>query len=455
MKVVLLFIIGLLMHAANAFRPVDGATSDAAATALAGGFLLLAGYLAGAIFKRLGLPKLTGYLAAGIVAGPQVLALVSHEQVEHLQIFNGIAVALIGLSAGVEMNFRALASMLRSILWISLIAVFGTALLLSGAVALLRDSLPFFDGLSDVQVVAIAGVLGLAMAAKSPAVVVALRDETDAEGPTVRTALAVVVLSDIAIILLFALASSLARATFGHSADALETAASLSWNVLGSGAVGVVIGALIALYLRYLKGGALFIAAVAFLVAEVGRRIQLDPLLVALAAGMFIRNATSRSARLYGELDAASFPVYIAFFAVTGAGVHLDALIHLWVPVTIIVALRAFGFYFGTRIAAGIAKAPDAVRRYAGFGLMPQAGLALALAILFQRSFPDLGHEAAALVFGIVALNEMLAPVAFRIALLRSGEAGQLKRGDAVDLDGSQLPEPPVEPPAEGTPEAG
>ena len=95
----------------------------------------------------------------------------------------------------------------------------------------------------------------------------------------------------------------------------------------------------------------------------------------------------------------------------------------------------------GNRVAAHFSKPPDAVRRHAGVGLMPQAGLALALAILFQRSFPDLGAEASALIFGIVALNEMLAPVVFRWSLVRSGEAGKLRRGDAPDLDGSQLPD--------------
>jgi hypothetical protein len=71
------------------------------------------------------------------------------------------------------------------------------------------------------------------------------------------------------------------------------------------------------------------------------------------------------------------------------------------------------------------------VRKYSGFGLLPQAGLALALALLFTRSFPQLGSEASALVFGIVAINELVAPVAYKWALVRSGEAGRLASGMA------------------------
>jgi hypothetical protein len=60
-----------------------------------------------------------------------------------------------------------------------------------------------------------------------------------------------------------------------------------------------------------------------------------------------------------------------------------------------------------------------------GFGLLPQAGLALALSMLFTKTFPSFGAEAGALTLGIVALNEMVAPILYRFALVRSGEAGQ------------------------------
>ncbi|MBL8784927.1 MAG: cation:proton antiporter [Deltaproteobacteria bacterium] len=431
------------MQAARAFAPPSGIGSLPAATALACGYLLLTGFLLGAAFKRIGLPKLTGYLFAGIVTGPNVLGLVSHEQVANLQIFNGVAIALIALTAGSEMHFRSLRPIMRTIGWVSLIAVTGTSLLLWLAAWLLRDMLPFLSAGSELQVVAVCAVLGVVMGAKSPAVVVALRDETDADGPMVRTVLSSVVLSDLVVILLFALVSTWARSTFGQSVDAAETASTLAWEILGSAGVGVLVGVLIALYLRFVKGGALFVLAVAFLVAEIGRRLDFDPLLVALSAGIFIRNATNAAQRLLSETESAAFPVYIAFFAVTGAGVHLDALVTLGLPAAILVALRGVGLYFGTDLASRVAKAPEVFRRYGGFGLMPQAGLALALAILFKKNFPDLGEDASALIFGIVALNEMIAPVLFRLALIRSGEAGKLRRGDAPDLDGSQIPDGP------------
>jgi hypothetical protein len=91
----------------------------------------------------------------------------------------------------------------------------------------------------------------------------------------------------------------------------------------------------------------------------------------------------------------------------------------------VLVGTRAAGFIGLGWVATTAAQATDSVRKYIGFGLMPQAGLALALALLFVKTFPKLGEGASALVFGGVAINEMIAPVLYRFALVRTGEAGQ------------------------------
>ncbi len=163
-----------------------------------------------------------------------------------------------------------------------------------------------------------------------------------------------------------------------------------------------------------------------------GQRIDLDPLLIALAAGVFIRNVTAHGHRLQEEIETSSLPVYVVFFAVTGATVHIRELIVVGVPALILVGTRAFGFIALGRVATTLAQAPREVRNFIGLGLMPQAGLALALALLFVRTFPTIGAEASALVFGGVALNELFAPVLYRYALVKTGEA---KRTESVSRD--------------------
>ncbi len=424
MRVLIVLILGGLMHAARSFAPETAGGGGAAGTALACGYLLLSAFLVGSIFKSARLPRLTGYLATGIIVGPQVLSLVSEPMVSNLRIFNGIATALIALTAGVELDLRSMKPLLRSITWLTLIAVCGTILLISLAVFLLQGRLPFLHGLAVIQIVALSIVLGVTMVAQSPAVVVALHSEMASDGPLTRTVLGVVVISDLLVIVLFAIVSSLAKSVLGSKTDFLHTAGALAWEVLGSIAIGSLIGIVISIYLRFVKGSsALFVLAAAFLVAEVGQRIDLDPLLLALSAGVLIRNLTAHGKRLQEEIEASSLPVYVVFFAVTGATVHIRELVIVGIPAAVLVLTRAAGFLGLSRIATKIADAPATVRKYVGLGLMPQAGLALALALLFVKTFPNIGAEASALVFGGVAINEMIAPVLYRFALVKSGEA--------------------------------
>ena len=441
MPLVHILILGALMHAVESFAPHEGLGSGPGGVILGGGFLMLAGYLMGALFKDLGLPKLTGYLVTGVVAGPAVLGLISTSMLDSLRIFNGVATALIALTAGSELEFRAVKPLINTIRWIALVALLGTVCLLTAAVWLARDLLPFTRGLNGFQLTMLSFTLGITLAAQSPAVVVALRKEVEAEGPLSRTVLALVVVAEITVVLLFAISSSIAQAAFGGGGKWTDTAVRLAWEIPGSLIAGLLVGVLVAAAMRVVKNeGALFIVTVGFLIAEVGERIGFDVLLVALAAGLYVRNATKLGHRLHDDVDAGSLPVFVAFFSVAGAGLHLAALAALIVPVAIMCGVRALGYLGGASLGARIAGAPPSVRKYAGFGMLPQAGLALSLALLFVREFPKFGDEAGALVFGVVTLNELVCPVLYRIALLRSGEAGQASAGEVVTPMAGPLP---------------
>jgi Kef-type K+ transport system membrane component KefB len=436
-----LLILGALMQAVRSFAPTLDIGSGPGGVVLGGGFLMLTAYLMGTLCKDIGLPKLTGYLITGVIAGPSMLGLVTDSMLVSLRIFNGVATALIALTAGSELEFRAVKPLLNTIRWIAFVALLGTIGLLTAAVFLAHDLLPFTKGLNGFQLAMLSLTLATTLAAQSPAVVVALRKEVEADGPLSKTVLTLVVVAEIVVVLLFALSSSVTLAAFGGGTEWTATAMHLAWEIPGSLVAGLLVGILIAAAMRLVKNeGALFIVTVGFLIAEIGDRIGFDVLLVALAAGLYVRNATPLGHRLHHDVEAGSLPVFVSFFSVAGAGLHLAALAGLIVPVVLFCVVRAGGYLAGARIGARIAGAPDAVRKYAGFGMLPQAGLALSLALLFVKQFPKFGDEAGALVFGVVTLNELICPVLYRIALLRSGEAGKATVEKAARDLGAAIP---------------
>jgi Kef-type K+ transport system membrane component KefB len=419
----LLLATGGLMQAAASFTAVP----TSATVQLAFGYLLLTAFFTARLTSRFGLPKLTGYILAGVLSGPFVLGLVTTDMASSLKIVSGTATAIIALEAGAELQLASVRRLLGTLSAITLIAVVGTMFVMGGVVFLLRPWLPFLQGLDTAQVVAIAMVLGVALSAQSPAVVMALLAETRAAGPLSEVILASVVVADLVVILCFSIASAVAGAVIGGTLDLLTTARDVGWELFGSIAFGLAIGMLLALFLRSVKAGAsLFALTICVVVAEAGPRVHLDPLIVMLAAGLWIRNAPRTDARgLMTGFESAQLPVFLVFFALAGAKLDLDTLYASIVPVGLLAVARVVSFFIGGKLATAVSGAPPAVQQYAWFGLVPQAGLALALALVLEKTFPTFGGPAAVIVIGVVGLNELIAPVILRAMLIRSGEAGK------------------------------
>lgn len=422
--VLLLLAVGGLMHAAGTFAPNSAVL---AGPELAFGFLLLAAYFTGKLLNRFGLPKLTGYILAGIISGPYVLGLVEKSMTTQLKMVGSAATAILALQAGAELSLREIRPLFGTLRALAFYAVFGTMIALGALLVLIRPLVPFLDALPFTAAVAVAATLGVAMSAQSPAVVMALIGETRADGIVSRTMLAMVVMADLAVITLYGVASSLATAVVKGEADPTAAIATISWEVFGSLGVGIAMGFVLGRFMIHIQQGVgLFAVMLCFVVAEVGNAVHLDPLIIMLAAGIYVRNFSRADAhKLIDPFDAAAYPVYMVFFALAGAKLDLSKLFGVMLPVALIVVTRASGFYLGSKIATARSDADPGVKRYAWFGLVPQAGLALALAELVRRTFPEFGDAAFALVVGVVACNEMIAPVLLRVVLLRSGEAGK------------------------------
>ncbi|MDW8361555.1 MAG: cation:proton antiporter [Myxococcales bacterium] len=422
-RLAIVLAVGFLTHAVRSFDPAAAGRSQPAGVVLGAGFVLVAAFFVGRIFAGFGLPRLTGYLAAGILAGPGALGLVNEAMLADLKLVNGVAVALIALGAGAEIDLRSLRPMARLLSAITLIAIVGTSVLLVGVLLLIRPLLPFMEGLGMAGALGAALVTAVAVSAQSPAVVVAVKNETGASGLVATSALATVVIADLVVIMLFAVASTVARMLLGGQGDVALAMKNLAWELGGSILAGLLLGGALALYLRKVQAGRmLFVLALAVVAAEIGQRLHLDPLIVALCTGLVVQNVGRCGHALLEIVGTASIPVAVLFFAVAGAALHLDVLAHLALPVAILVVARAVGFLGGTRLAARLAGAPDVVGRWTGFGLLPQAGLAIALGLLLGRTFPEI-RSASELVLGVVAINELIAPVFFRWALVRAGEA--------------------------------
>ena len=311
-----LFALGLMM--ALFHRVTAGGPLEARAT-LALGFLLLAAHVGGDLARRARLPRLTGYLIVAFAVGPAWLGLVRRDEVAALRVIADAGLALIALAAGAELRLdtlrrkverRELARVATGAVAFPFVAVMLVALSVTPWLPITVHQ-PFGDGL------AVALVLGTLAAASSPAITMGMLGELDARGPVARALLAVTVAQDVAVMLLFALVLAAAKPLASGGALNVAAGGTALVGLVGSVAVGGALGVAVERYLRLVRRETvLFLVAVAFLASEVARLLDLEILIVALAAGFWVENFARAGAgeRLRSELKRCLVPATAVFF---------------------------------------------------------------------------------------------------------------------------------------------
>jgi Kef-type K+ transport system membrane component KefB len=419
---VLAFIVALTI-AARSFFPQDATTIGAAGAALGFGFILLAAIQTGHVFHALHLPHLTGYILCGAIVGPEILGFVNASAVAELGPMKRVAVGLIGLLAGCELNVRALKPRLRTIASFAGSGMIGGSIVLFITMSFVIAKVPATASLPLMHREMIAVICANALVAFSPPVVIGVINEVRARGPLSEVCVPLVVVADLTIVVTFSLTSAIAHSVF-PAGGSVGGVGGLLWHIFGSIFAGVVYGSVLAVYITRVKDRiALFVFGTLFVIAEGAGALHLDPLLVGLTAGLFLENISPVSGHeVAHETEPAAMPTFTLFFAVIGAELHVHAFLSV-VAFSLIAAIaRASGIFVGTRVGARYARAEPVVAKYIPFCMLPQAGIALALATTVKSTFKPWGEAVGTILLGTVVVNEVLGPILFRNALARAGE---------------------------------
>lgn len=389
------------------------------------GFLLLAGTLTSRLIERFGVPHLTGYLLAGVLAGPHVLHLIDHESVRRLQPVNTLALALIAFAGGAEIKLETIKKTLRSLavaMVLQCVLVFAAVTIVFVLVA--PTLIPFTWSLTTTGVLGVAILWGVLAVSRSPAATLAVLAETHARGPLTTFSLGFVMSSDVVVVLLLAGATAVARPLLDPSLSlSLAAFHSLGHEILGSVSIGTTLGLVLAGYLK-LVGRQLLVVLVAlgFGATETLRYLHFEPLLTFLVAGFVVQNLSRQGDKLLHAIEGTGAVVYVVFFATAGAHLDLSLLKELWGVAVILAGSRALSTLAAARLSSRIAKDSRVVRTWGWAPLVSQAGLTLGLSAAVAREFPAFGPAFRALAIATVALNELVGPVLFKVALDRAKE---------------------------------
>ena len=388
------------------------------------GIILAAGISGGALAQRLNFPIVTGNLLAGIVVGPAGLNLFSGtDMAASLLPLSTFAMALITVVVGSQLSYRRIHNALRRIISITCLEVIGALLLVTLAIGIISG---------DWRM---AFVLGCVATATAPATTVALVRETRAKGSYVKTLLSVVALDNMACILLFAFASALVADFYHTGGESISIMMALShtlWQFSGSFLLGILLGAASERLVRRLHAhdfSAVFV--VILLSVGLSEYFNLNTLMTSLFLGIYLGNAAEEVARQTRALEPIEMLLFACFFTVAGASLHLTTMLSAGFLCVAYLLARFAGKFLGA-CAGGIAS--NSSRRIwlnTGFGLVPQAGVAIGLVVLLSgdNRFPqEFRQLIETVVLGAVVVNEIVGPFFTRFALRRTNEIDKDRR---------------------------
>ncbi|HYL20269.1 MAG TPA: cation:proton antiporter [Gemmatimonadales bacterium] len=441
-----LFALGVVMallHRATANSPLE------ARATLALAFLLLAAYVGGDLARQARLPRITGYVLAGFAVGPAWLGLVRREEVEALGFLHDAALALIAFTVGSSLPLAEVRGNRLALTRVAAGAVVFPFVVVSLVTLSVTPWLPFTAHQPFGDRTAVSLVFGALAGASSPIVAMAVVEELDARGPFARGVLAVSVVQDFAVVILFAMVIVIGKALASAGTVSLAVAGFALGGVVGSLAVGLLLGYALRRAVHLARHDTLvLLLAFAFVATQVARLAHLETLIIALAAGFYLENAAPllESERLRTDLKRGALVVYVLFFALSGAGLRVGVLAEWWPWALLLIGLRVVSLRYGVRWAGrhgaggggGGANVTPALARDGWLGLISQVGMAVVLTQLARRAFPEWGVSLETLLVAMIGVHTVVGPICFRWALERAGEfTGTSGGGGASNAEGS------------------
>ncbi len=400
------------------------------------GFLLLSAYCISFFLEKLKLPRITGYIIAGLMLGPYLFGFYQQETIDNLSFLNSMALAFIAFCAGGELKLSYFRYKLKAILYLM---VGGTLIIfvgVTGVVFGISGMIPFMESYPIPVKLAISCIFGVIAVARSPSSAIAIISEIKAKGEYTDTVLSVIIVTDVVIIVLFGIVLSFCQAIFnvGSSIDPTFILG-LVFEILISFISGFFLGkATIFLIDKVRVEFPVVILIVGFMVIKFSHFIgnylhesyniglNLEPLLICIAAGFTVQNFSEHGEVFLARLDKISFPVYIAFFALTGASINIEILKSGWFLGLVIVVVRIVMIMIGSFFSGKLSGDKPEIYKNTWLGFITQAGVSIGLLTEVVRRFPEIGVPIQTVLIASIVVNQLAGPIAFKYALIKVGE---------------------------------
>ena len=404
---------------------------------------MAAGLLISRITKIFNLPAVTGYLIAGVLVGPYLLGalgswlgigglgFVSMDAVHGLGIICDVALGFIAFSIGNEFRLSQIKAIGKPA------AVIGTlqALVATLLVDVALIALHFILG-DDVIPLPVAITLGAIASATAPAATLMVVKQYKAEGKLTDLLLPIVALDDAVGLVIFAVSFGISKALAnGGNIGLVEVLVNPLLEIVCSILLGAILGAILSFAEKFFESNSkrLSLALTTVILAVALSQVKINighvhigfsSLLVCMMLGTMFCNLNDFSEEIMGKTDKWTVPLFMLFFVISGAELELSVFANGYIVIIgiIYIIFRSLGKYFGTKFSAALVHCDDNVKNYLGITLLPQAGVALGMAVTAYNGLGEPGAMVRNIVLFGVLIYELVGPTLTRIALTKAGD---------------------------------
>ena len=397
---------------------------------------IFVGLMLSRLVKKVKLPAVTAYLVAGILVGPYLLGafgvkglgFISHADIKSYSILSDVALGFIAFSIGNEFRISQLKKIGKQATVIGIVQAVMATVLVDAALIGIHFIIP------DVLPLPSAIVLGAVASATAPAATLMVVRQYKSKGPLTDILLPIVALDDAVGLILFAVSFGVAKAMISGSVDILSVVLEPLLEVALSLLLGLVMGLLFSFFERFFHSRSkrlsmsvtfvLLTVALSMVKFEIGGiHIAFSSLLVCMMLGTVFCNICDFSEELMDRIDRWTAPLFILFFVISGAELELSIFKEL--PVVLIgfvyILVRSLGKYIGSYASSKAVGCDKNIVKYLGITLLPQAGVALGMAIKAEE-LGDIGTIVANITLFSVLIYELVGPYLTKIALTKAGE---------------------------------
>lgn len=396
------------------------------------GIILFFGFLLGQEFQRWRLPKIVGYLLAGLILNPQICPFVPQSITTSTNIIENIAIAFIAFAIGGTMVIPEIKKLGKGIFFITIFEAEITFLVITlGFIFILPLVTNFPKADWFIVFIPFSLLLGCLGSPTDPTPALAVTHEYKAKGEVSSSILSIAGFDDVLGIINYSVAVVVATAIIKKEAFSVSSALLTPALILvGSVAIGCALGAffnVITKYIRKQSEGVFFVLILSFICGCWGLAtlVKVEQILAIMVMGIVVTNYNPCPKKVFPMLERYSEElIFLLFFVLSG--MHLDFGVPriVFALILFFVVIRIIGKYVGTAIGAGIAGSSPKIKKYTATGLIPFGGIVIGLALILNQNpiFKEYSNYLISIIVGGTIINEFLGPIFIKKALKSAGE---------------------------------